>query len=170
MKRLDIIVQQQVVIMSWIYALEHGLPPHFWSSQPEAMPPSVLSYNNIPTPLTYNSTPTMSSINNRTPLTSFYITSPMPTFTTTSLYNITFPMATCTTTSLYVTSSIVTCTTTSLYVTSPMLTSLQSQSEIGAPGYTLKLTGKRLNLSALLYAKEDKRHWLLRNRFVWCKK
>ena len=94
----------------------------FWSFQPEAMPPSVLSYNSIPTPLTYNSTPTMSSINNRTPLTSFYITSPLPTCATTSLYNITFPMATCTTTSLYVTSSIVTCTTTSLYVTSPMLT------------------------------------------------
>lgn len=43
MKKLDVIVQQQLQIKSRIYALEHGLPLH----QPEVMPPS---YNSIPTP------------------------------------------------------------------------------------------------------------------------
>ena len=126
MKRLDIIVQQQVVIMSRIYALEHGLPPHFWNSQPEAMPPSVLSYNSTQTPLTYNGTPAMSSINNRTPLTSLYnITSPLPTCTLSSLYNVTSPMPTFTTTLIWDWCTWV----------------------------HFKAGWKRLNLSALLYAR-----------------
>lgn len=83
-------------MMSCIYAFEYELP-HFWNSQPEAMPPSVKSYNSIQTVLTYNGTPAMSSIYNSTPMTSPYLISAMSTCSgtpMTSLYNVTSPMST----------------------------------------------------------------------------
>ena len=41
-----------------------------------------------------------------------------------------------------------------IYMAGHNETSTSTTSEIGAPGYTLKLAGKRLNLSALLYDKK----------------
>ena len=41
-----------------------------------------------------------------------------------------------------------------VFMTGHNETSTGTTSEIGVPGYTLKLAGKRLNLSALLYAKK----------------
>ena len=59
-------------MMSRIYALEHGLP-HCWNPQSEAMPPSVLSYNRIPTSLPYDGLPTIPLHH----VTSAYLTSPI---------------------------------------------------------------------------------------------